>query len=349
VTLPKQEWKRKEAPRSSMAEAATGGQITAPGGSTASDSGPGSRMAPLGGQTAQTQEEHNPITDQAIGATDGPTATEDGPTMGPGGLTASSFRTGASSGVDGTSSPATMEEDTDDDLLDYEPSPARNDMEINVVYLSSTNYSLHEEEDISQLALVSQDAIFKKPTKSKDHLKLLYIRGHLDGTLVARTLVDGGAALHIMAYATFKKLRKTDVELVKRNITFTGIGGEGPIGPNGVALMELTVGSKMIPTAFFVAVVQGNHNAICDWIHANCCVPSTLHQFLIQWVGEEVEIVHADVSACIAMVDSPSWSHYNINCLSSQDISDYDFISVSKDGFIPVSVKPVDDRLNLIM
>jgi hypothetical protein len=68
-----------------------------------------------------------------------------------------------------------------------------------------------------------------------------------------------------------------------------------------------------------------------------------LHQFLIQWVGEEVEIVHADVSTCVATVDSSSWSHYNIKCLFGKDILDYNFVSVSKDGFIPISVKLVDD------
>jgi hypothetical protein len=30
-----------------------------------------------------------------------------------------------------------------------------------------------------------------------------------------------------------------------------------------------------------------------------------------------------------------------------QDILDCNFVSVSKDGFIPVSVKPIDNRLNL--
>jgi hypothetical protein len=56
--------------------------------------------------------------------------------------------------------------------------------------------------------------------------------------------------------------------------------------------------------------VHGNYNAILgrDWIQANRYVPSTLHQFLIQWVGEEVEIVHVDVSACVAMADSSPWS-----------------------------------------
>jgi hypothetical protein len=54
----------------------------------------------------------------------------DGQTASPGGLTASSCRGSTDSSADGTSVPITMEEDTDDDLLDYEPSPAYDDMEI---------------------------------------------------------------------------------------------------------------------------------------------------------------------------------------------------------------------------
>jgi hypothetical protein len=59
--------------------------------------------------------------------------------------------------------------------------------------------------------------------------------------------------------------------------------------------------------------------------------------------------VHVNVSACVAMTDSSSWSHYNIKCLSGQDISDCHFVSASKEGFIPVSIKPIDDQLNLVM
>jgi hypothetical protein len=112
---------------------------------------------------------------------------------------------------------------------------------------------------------------------------MLYIRGHLDSMPVARMLVDGGAVVNVMPYSTFKKLGKTDVELIKMNLMITGIGGDGPIGPKGVASMELTVGSKTTPTTFFIAEIQGNYNTILghDWIHANHCVPSTLHQFLI--------------------------------------------------------------------
>jgi hypothetical protein len=115
---------------------------------------------------------------------------EGGQTASPSDTTASSCVTGASGGIDESSSPATIEEDTDDDLLYYEPSPACNGMEINVVYLSSTDYSLLEEEEVSQLALGPQDAIFKRPMESEDHLKPLYIRGHLDSTPVTHMLVD---------------------------------------------------------------------------------------------------------------------------------------------------------------
>jgi hypothetical protein len=54
----------------------------------------------------------------------------DSQTTSPGGPTASAHRASTGSGADRTSSPATVEEDTDDDLLDYEPSPAHDDMEI---------------------------------------------------------------------------------------------------------------------------------------------------------------------------------------------------------------------------
>jgi hypothetical protein len=80
----------------------------------------------------------------------------------------------------------------------------------------------------------------------------------------------------------------------------------------GVISMELTIGSKSLATAFFVVEVQGNYSVILgrDWIHANCCIPSTLHQFLILWIDDVVEVVHADASAYIALDDTTAdWQH----------------------------------------
>jgi hypothetical protein len=52
----------------------------------------------------------------------------------------------------------------------------------------------------------------------------------------------------------------------------------------GVVSMALTMGSKSLTTVFFVVEVQGNYSVILghDWIHVNRCIPSTLHQLLIQ-------------------------------------------------------------------
>jgi hypothetical protein len=81
----------------------------------------------------------------------------------------------------------------------------------------------------------------------------------------------------------------------------------------GVISMELTVGSKSLATTFFVVEVQGNYSVILghDWINANYCIPSTLHQFLIQWIDDEIEVVQADASAYIALANAMAdWQNF---------------------------------------
>jgi hypothetical protein len=70
-----------------------------------------------------------------------------------------------------------------------------------------------------------------------------------------------------------------------------------------IVSMKLIVGSKSLTIAFFIVEVQGDYSVILgrDWIHANCCVPSTLHQFLIQWIDIEIKVVHVNSSTYIAL------------------------------------------------
>jgi hypothetical protein len=107
------------------------------------------------------------------------------------------------------------------------------------------------------------------------------MKGHIDGKPISRMMVDGRAIVNLMSYSLFKKLGGSDDELIKTNMTISGVGGVEPIGAKGVICMELTVGKKMLATTFFVTETQGNFSPILgrDWIHANQCVPSTLHQF----------------------------------------------------------------------
>jgi hypothetical protein len=124
-----------------------------------------------------------------------------------------------------------------------------------------------------------------------------------------------------------------------------GVGGN-PMEARGVISMELTIGSKSLATTFFVIEVQGNYSVILghDWIHSNCCVPSTLHQFLIQWIDDEIKVEHADALAYIVLADATAgWQHGGAQCLLGRNLTSYDFLSVSKEGFVPVSVKPTSE------
>jgi hypothetical protein len=145
-----------------------------------------------------------------------------------------------------------------------------------------------------------------------------------------------------MPYSIFKKLRREDDDLVKTNLMLNNVGGN-LMKARGVIFIELTVGRKSLATAFFVIEMQGNYSIILgrDWIHANHCIPSTLHQFLIQWINDEIETVHTDTSAYITLADATTdWQHESTQCLSRKDLTSYDFLSISKDRFVPMSVQP---------
>ena len=75
--------------------------------------------------------------------------------------------------------------------------------------------------------------------------------------------------------------------------------------PRGAMNVELTIRSKTLLTTFFVIDGKGSYSLLLgrDWIHANYCVPSTMHQCLIQWHKDDVEVVRADESMSIATVD----------------------------------------------
>jgi hypothetical protein len=70
-------------------------------------------------------------------------------------------------------------------------------------------------------------------------------------------------------------------------------------------------------------------------------VLSTLHQYVIQWISDEVDLVQADEEVCIAVAKSQiDILGRKMGCLSGKDLPGYDYISVGKDGFVSISVKP---------
>ena len=81
-------------------------------------------------------------------------------------------------------------------------------------------------------------------------------------------------------------------------------------------------------TAFFVVDSGASYNALLgrDWIHTNWCIPSTLHQFLIFWNGNEVEVVLADHKPFVAKVNCSEAVLYE------DDIGPVKFVGRDKNG-----------------
>ena len=128
---------------------------------------------------------------------------------------------------------------------------------------------------------IIQQAIFDKPVKHQ-HLKALYVKGFVDEKPMSKMLVDGGASVNLMPYTTFHKLGKGLGGLIETNMMVKDFG-DNTSNTRGAMNVELTIGSKTLLTTFFVIDGKGSYSLLLgrDWIHANCCIPSTMHQCLI--------------------------------------------------------------------
>jgi hypothetical protein len=136
-----------------------------------------------------------------------------------------------------------------------------------------------EELGVAQLTLEPKQAIFEKPEDGKrQHLKALFLKGYVNGKPVTRMLVDGGAVVNLMSYTMMRKIGKSDEDLTQTDMMLVDF--EGNVSPTqGAICVELSIGSKNLPTTFFVIKGRGSYNLLLgrDWIHANYCIPSTMH------------------------------------------------------------------------
>jgi hypothetical protein len=74
------------------------------------------------------------------------------------------------------------------------------------------------------MCLSPKEAMFEKPEESSQHLKPLYIQGHINRKPVSRMLIDSSAAINLMSYSIFKKLGSEDNELMKTKLTLNSVG-----------------------------------------------------------------------------------------------------------------------------
>jgi hypothetical protein len=140
-------------------------------------------------------------------------------------------------------------------------------------------------DEAEQLGLMSQLVLAKQATSDKPaknrHMRPLYLRRNVNGKPLTKMFVDGGATVNVMPYTTFRKLGMGPGDLMPTSIVLNEFAGN-PSDTKGCVHVDLMIGSKTLLTSFFVIEEKGAYSLLLgrDWIHANWCIPSTMHQQL---------------------------------------------------------------------
>ena len=166
-----------------------------------------------------------------------------------------------------------------------------------------------EEIAMAQWVYQVESATFEKPEKHL-HLKALYLKGFIDGKPLTKMLIDGGAAINLMSYSTFRKLGKRKEDLCPTDMRLIDFSGNILV-TKGAIYVELTVGSKSLPTTFFVVDSKGTYSLLLgrDWIHANCGIDPLC-------IGDDVQVVLADSSVSISYARTDEWNFEGLECFS---------------------------------
>jgi hypothetical protein len=122
-------------------------------------------------------------------------------------------------------------------------------IDVNMVFMIPAKFRALAK-DITELTLGAGRAVFEKLENPGAHM-----------TLIRHMLVDGGASINILPLSLFKKLGHAKGDLKHTNLSLSGFVGD-PTEAKGIIYKELMVGSKTVPTTFFVVDVKGHYNML---------------------------------------------------------------------------------------
>lgn len=156
------------------------------------------------------------------------------------------------------------------------------------------------------------------------HLKPLFIKATTKGMVFNQVFVDGGVVLNVMPILALKKLDKNMEDFIPTKMEMANFMG---------------VASKMGVT-FFVINGKPSYSIILgrDLIHNSECVPSTLDQRLMFWVGDKVEIVAVDKnlsSTEVTMFEDLFYSPHLTPVMAPQECEDgaLEVCNLTHEGF----------------
>ena len=160
---------------------------------------------------------------------------------------------------------------------------------------------------------VPQKVILEKPSvEMTRHIKPLYVRAHFNSRSVSKVLIDNGSKVNVMQLRMLRALRRSINYLIEIEVVVFAFIGEVS-KTLGILPIDVTIDNKTTLSSFFVIDSIANYNILLgrDWIHANWCVLSSLHQFLLFWEGNEVEVVWVDKQPFIAAIGSVEARYYD--------------------------------------
>jgi hypothetical protein len=112
---------------------------------------------------------------------------------------------------------------------------------------------------MAQLVLAKQ-ATFDKQAKNR-HMRPLYLKGYVNGKPLTKMFVDGGAAVNMMSYTTFRKLGMGPEDLTPTSIILNDFAGN-PSDTEGCVHVDLMIGSNTLLTTFFVIEGKGAYSLV---------------------------------------------------------------------------------------
>jgi hypothetical protein len=136
----------------------------------------------------------------------------------------------------------------------------------NQVVQEETSPDIDEAEQLglmAQLVLAKQET-FDKPAKNR-HMRPLYLRGYVNGKPLTKMFVDGGAAVNVMSYTTFRKLGMGPGDLTPTSIVRNDFVGN-PSDTKGCVHVDLMIGSKLCSQPSLSLKAKG---------HIACCLDGT--------------------------------------------------------------------------
>jgi predicted aspartyl protease len=74
-------------------------------------------------------------------------------------------------------------------------------------------------------------------------------------------LVDTGATVNIMPYSVLHRLGRSAKDLIKTNVTLSNSNGQASEA-QGVLNADLTMGSKTVPTSFFIVSSKSTYTVL---------------------------------------------------------------------------------------